>query len=837
MSNSGLGDTGSSSHPQHKLVRSLNLVDITMIGIAAMIGGAIFVLTGPAIGLAGTSVLIAFVLNGIITLFTAMGYAELGSAIPEAGGGYRWIREGMPRPNAFLSGWMAWFGHIVAGSLYSVGFGSFFSSFLNITGVVDPITSSIIHLDKIIAVVSILFILLINIRGASETGKTGTIVTFVQLATIFTLIIFGLWSMSNNSNWINNFKEFLPNGFTGLASAMGLIFIAFEGYEIIVQTGDEVKNPKRNLPRAIFISLGLVVSLYCLVAFVSIGAVNLPNGEPSWKFIGDNHDLGISKAAELFMPYGGLIVLIGGIVSTLAALNATTFSSSRVAFAMGKHYNLPEQLSAIHPKFKTPYISTIISCIIMAVVASLLPLDQIAIAASVVFLLLFTQVNIAVISIRRMYGNKLHYGYKTPFFPYIPVAGIILNLILSIYLLVTIPLSWGISLLWILIGFIAYRLYTFKQESQHFAHLVTSEGDLTRKDYRILIPYTPENPDRLIRYALCVAKTEDGEINILRVIIVPPQTPLSAGSAFAKAAKKSFDPLNDIIENENVLNHYFVKISHDYNEALLVTIEEQKIDLLITDLRTFVNNKKLQTLITHDMLLIQAKGSEQHIVFDNNQDENSSIYSTNNVVDSDKKSATDSMHELKHHKKNLLVIYDNQNHSELLAKTVTWIERCGDYSVTVLSINDKENNDTNSNNHDYYDREITCLGKDEQNIDNWKYMDFENEHAHSKYRRSKGYDYQSVTIDMNNFDNGKFATGFILSLINTHRPDIIIFGSQIGKFNLITNSNNLNLYNQINCTFIIAKDYDLPGVGLVKSTFERLGIEDIVDKIGAKINR
>lgn len=835
MSNSGLGDTGSPAHPQQKLVRSLNLVDITMIGIAAMIGGAIFVLTGPAIGLAGSAVLIAFILNGFITLFTAMGYAELGSAIPEAGGGYRWIREGMPRPNAFLSGWMAWFGHIVAGSLYSVGFGSFFSSFLQLFRIIDPNTASQIHLDKVIAVISILFILIVNIRGASETGKTGTIVTFIQLGTIFALIIAGLWSMSNNPNWTINFKEFLPNGISGLASAMGLMFIAFEGYEIIVQTGDEVKNPKRNLPRAIFISLGLVVSLYCLIAFVSIGAIYLPNGESSWKFIGENSDLGISKAAELFMPYGGLIVLIGGIVSTLAALNATTFSSSRVAFAMGRHYNLPQELSSIHHKFKTPFVASIISCIIMAIVACILPLDQIAIAASVVFLLLFTQVNIAVISIRRMYGNKLHYGFKTPFFPYIPIFGIILNLILGIYLLITTPLSWGISMLWVLVGFIVYRLYTFKQESLHFAHLVTSEGDLTRKDYRILIPYTPENPDRLIKYALCIAKKEDGEMNILRVIIVPPQTPLSAGTAFAQAAKKSFDPLNEIIEKENILNHYFVKISHDYNEAILVTIEEQKIDLLITDLRTFINNKKLQTLITHDMLLIQAKGSEEDLVLNN--DENSEISSINsNVYEIINTTKSKDTFQLKNPKKNLLVIYDNQFHSELLAKTVTWIESCGNYHIIVLSINDKEDVNDTSNKDDYYNKEITCLAKNVQNAGGWNYIDFQSEHLHSLHRNSQGYEYHNVVIDMENFANGKFAMGFILSLINTYRPDILIFSSKIGKFNFINNPNNLNLFNQINCTFIIARDYDLPGVSLLKNTFEKLGISDIINKIHGKIS-
>ena len=160
-----------------------------------------------------------------------------------------------------------------------------------------------------------------------------------------------------------------------------------------------------------------------------------------------------NESVELFMPYGAFIVLAGGLVSTLAALNATTFSSARVAFAMGRHYNLPHKLSAIHPRFKTPYVSVILSCIIMAIMAYALPLEDIAHASGVIFLLLFTQVNLAVISIRRMYGDKLDYGYKTPFFPYVPIIGIVLMISLAVYLLITAPFSWAITVLWVLIGF------------------------------------------------------------------------------------------------------------------------------------------------------------------------------------------------------------------------------------------------------------------------------------------------------------------------------------------------------------------------------------------------
>src|SRR5918999_6068767 len=665
---------------QHQLVRTLGLMDIIMIGIAGMIGGAIFVLTGPAIGLAGSAVILAFIINAVITLFTAMAYAELGSAMPEAGGGYLWIREGLPRPNAFLSGWMAWFAHIIAGSLYAVGFGAFLYQLLgpNVAGILsDQPLFGIIPFDKLLAVTSVAAFTYLNIKGTSETGKTGTIVTIVQLGTILCLIIAGFWTMYDNNNnsplnsTTNNFADFMPTGIAGLVAAMGLTFIAFEGYEIIVQTGEEVKNPKRNIPRAIFISLAIVVILYCLVAFVSIGAI-APEGIAAWRFIGEGGELGITKAAEIFLPYGTLIVLGGGMVSTLAALNATTFSSARVAFAMGRHYNLPHKLSSIHPVNRTPHIAIIISGIIMSFMAYALPLADIAVAAGVIFLLLFTQVNIAAITIRRIYGNKLSYGFKTPFFPVIPMAGIFLKLGLALYLLVTQPLSWGITIMWIVVGFVLYRMYTFKQAIQQYVQIVTLQGDLKREDYRILIPYTPEDPDRLLKYAIRVAKETAGEVIILRVITVPHPTPLSAGVAFADAAKRSFEPLEKILDKENIPSHYLVRVSHDATEAILATIEEQRIDLLITDFETLRHDRKLLTLMTCKVLAIKAENDTLEL-----EPKRKHINIEENLRDH-------AVAELE--KRNMVVIYDGSGHSDVLLRATSWMEHSGMFRVTLLSL-------------------------------------------------------------------------------------------------------------------------------------------------------
>jgi len=745
-----------------------------MVGVAAMIGGSIFVLTGPAIGLAGSAVIVAFIINAIITLFTAMAYAELGSAMPEAGGGYLWVREGLPRPNAFISGWMAWFAHIIAGSLYAVSFASFLTGLLEMMNLShDLVLLNIIPLDKFIAVISIAVFTYINIKGTSETGKTGDIVTIIQLGLIFILIAAGLWVMSGNPNWKMNFSNFAPMGIGGVVAAMGLTFIAFEGYEVIVQTGEEVKNPRRNIPRAIFISLGAVVIVYCLIAFVSIGAI-FPAGIESWKFIGESGELGIMKAAELLAPYGAFIVLAGGLISTLAALNATTFSSARVAFAMGRNYNMPYQLSAIHKKNKTPYVAILISGIIMAIMAYGLPLGQIAVAAGVIFLLLFTQVNMAVITIRRIYGDKLEYGFKTPFFPVIPIIGIFLKLGLAIFLLFTQPLSWAITVVWVVIGFLVYRMYTFRKEIDHYAPIVTSEGDLERKDYRILIPYTPEDPDRLLKYAIRVAKENFGEINVLRVITVPKQTPLSAGTGYAETARKSFEPLDKIMDKENILNHYLVRISHDASEAILATVEEQKIDLLITDFETFRNSKKIQTILTCDVLAILSEGNEE-FTFEPTRTSRRGFG-----------------------QKNLVVLYDGGDHSDLVLKATSWLERSGQFKINVLYVNTKKD--------------------DEQE----KIVSITDILKQKEYLEQVGIEFNEINLSDSDMRFSNEAADTILSSLSNFQPDVIITGASISKFSLFSDPHFLNMLYELKCPIIVARHFAIPGVHKIKTLIHKL---------------
>ena len=772
-----------------------------------MIGGSIFVLTGPAIGLAGSAVIIAFIINATITLFTAMAYAELGSAMPEAGGGYLWVREGLPRPNAFISGWMAWFAHIVAGSLYAVSFASFLNGLLMQLNLFKDVGSEgtllilgIIPFDKVIAIASVAAFTYVNFKGTSETGKTGDIVTVIQLGLIFALIGAGLWTMHANPGWTLNFSNFMPMGIAGIVAAMGLTFIAFEGYEVIVQTGEEVKNPKRNIPRAIFISLSAVVVLYCLIAFVSIGAIFPEGGVPSWKFIGDQGELGISAAAELIIPYGAFIVLGGGMISTLAALNATTFSSARVAFAMGRHYNLPHKFSAIHHRNKTPYIAILLSGLIMAVMASGLPLDQIAIAAGVIFLLLFTQVNLAAINIRRIYGDKLDYGFKTPFFPVIPIVGIFLKIGLAIYLLVTEPLSWVITIVWVAIGFAVYRVYIFRKELEHYAPTVTSEGALERKDFRILILYTPENPDRLIKFAIRVAKENNGEVDVLRVITVPEQTPLSAGIAFADSAKRAYKPLEDALDKEGITNHYLARISHDATEAILVTIEEQHIDLLLADFETLRTNKKLQTLATCDALAVKRADEDLQLEATSRMARSSDYIQARNSNYRLQPQVNTQLRNENNKKKRLVILFDRGEHSDIVLRAARWIEHSGLFTVNILSINkghDENSEEKKGPSHRNHSHQPQHLGMDE-------------------------VEYNEIYLSKETENSIESLTMLIQSTINAAQPDLLIVGASIARYSFLNDPHLLHLLEYLECPIIVAKSYSIPVIGRVKLLLNRV---------------
>jgi amino acid transporter/nucleotide-binding universal stress UspA family protein len=578
----GTGEKGSSP-PQRrtsmKLSRELSLFSVTMIGVGAMIGAGIFVLTGIAAGVAGPAILLAFLLNGIVALFTASAYAELGGSIPEAGGGYLWVKESLPQPSGFLSGWMSWMAHSVACSLYAIGFGAYFGEVL-VEFKFDLFLPPVI-LKKILAVLVVIIFTSINYRGAKETGKAGNVVTVLKIMILLLFVLMGSKIIISEPQRFTNFFPFFSKGFIGILTAMGLTYIAFEGYEIIAQSGEEVKNPAKNVPKAIFLSLLIVVPIYIFVAFVALGVVN-PGAMTPWAFLAAKKEVAMVEAARNISVWGSAALLIGGLLSTISALNATIYSSSRVSFAMGRDHNLPPVFSRVHAKFKTPSGSLFVSSILIILMLLLLPIEDVASSADVMFLFLFIFVNVALIHIRRKKPQLLK-GYKSPLFPLFPLIGIITQGVLIVVMFAYSPRSFFISLLWIGMGLSIYYGYAKHWEKKEVGpKILVEEKELAQKDFKIVLGIEhKEEVLPLMNLAVSIAKEKDGEIFVTHVIPLPPQTPLTAGKRFIEERKEFLKVADDLGEKSKIPVSFNIRVAHQIYHGLLDSVHENMGNVLI----------------------------------------------------------------------------------------------------------------------------------------------------------------------------------------------------------------------------------------------------------------
>ncbi|PWI47674.1 hypothetical protein CEE45_10430 [Candidatus Heimdallarchaeota archaeon B3_Heim] len=445
------------------LSRDMTVTQATMTGVGAMIGAGIFVLTGIVAGIAGPGLLVAFAFNGVIATLIALVYAELGSAMPEAGGGYIWARAGLGETQGFFSGWMSWFAAAVAGSLYALGFGAYFVALLSNIGIVIP-ENSIFIVEKAIAVVIIILFLLINQLGSSVMGKAEVWISGAKILILVFFIFTGLIIMTGNpSQALNNIDNFFPKGFFTIFMAMGFSFIAFEGYEVVCQTGEEIYDPKVSIPKSVILSVLIVIPIYLLVGLVSLGAFTPPDGLQTFEFLSQHEELGLLYAAEQMIPGLGLVVILfGGLLSTLSALNAAIYSSTRVAFALGRDGSLPSKLGTVSPQHHTPVTSINITGLLIIVMAVLIPIDTVAASAGLMFMILFGQVLLASVIIRkkvRKSREKLDYGYKTPLFPLIPLLGGIALITIFIFTLLLHLDAFVTTLIWISLGSVVYFIF------------------------------------------------------------------------------------------------------------------------------------------------------------------------------------------------------------------------------------------------------------------------------------------------------------------------------------------------------------------------------------------
>ncbi len=563
-----------------RLAREMTTLDATLIGVGAMIGAGIFVLIGIAAGVAGPGLILSFVLNGIIALLTAMSYAELGSCYHDAGGGYLWVKEGLPKWNGFLSGWMSWFAHAVACSLYALGFGAYFEHVFTEFSIALP-HWGFFSPQKILAVGTAILFGYVNFRGASETGKIGNLVTITKIIILFIFIGFGLELIIRRGDWLATFSPFLPNGTGGVFKAMGLTFIAFQGFEVIAQSSEEIKNPKKNIPRAVFLSLVIVVPIYILVSFVALGTVK-PEGMTPWDYLASQKEIALVDVARNFFVGGGVMLLIGGLISTISALNATIFSSSRVAFAMGRDRNFPSFFSKVHPKNFTPHYAIMVSLVIIVIMAVSLPIEDVASAADIMFLMLFLQVNLAMINLRKK-RKDLDRGYKVPFYPYLTIVGILFLLFLAIFMFQYSILAWVVTIIWSGIGLLVYRFYASGREIE-YARKVRTLEQITKKEYNLLVYFSDQtNIQSLSLIAFAIARKHNAKIIFLYIIELMEGEKLKAGMKDTTRANEFLQKALDYAEENNVEAKSIIKISHRISKGIVDTAIEENCNFILAD--------------------------------------------------------------------------------------------------------------------------------------------------------------------------------------------------------------------------------------------------------------
>ncbi len=470
LAKKSLHDLAEESH-HHHFKRVLGPFSLTTLGIGAVIGAGIFVLTGLAAKeFAGPGLILSFVLSGIACIFVALCYAEFASMVPLAGSAYTYSYAALGEIFAWIIGWDLILEYSLASSLVAVGWSHYFVKLLEIFGLYLPswLTNDywtlssqaqdlfvqkvpfilgipvVFNLPATLIIVAITTLLVIGIK---ESARINSIIVGVKLAVIL-LVIFVGWFYIKNDNWGNSFGTFAPYGIGGIGTGAAYVFFAYIGFDAVSTTAQEARNPKRDIPIGIIASLVLCTFLYIAVTAVLTGMVYYK-------------DISIdAPLADAFTRYGlskvSFFISVGAVAGLTSVLLVLLLGQSRILWAMSRDGLLSERIfAAVHPRFGTPYISTIIVGACVALTASCFPIEEIAKLVNIGTLLAFCLVSAAVI-ILRIKDPHHPRAFKCPFVPVIPVLGILF----CGYMMIRLEFStWLRLVIWLALGAIIYAAY------------------------------------------------------------------------------------------------------------------------------------------------------------------------------------------------------------------------------------------------------------------------------------------------------------------------------------------------------------------------------------------
>jgi amino acid transporter len=354
---------------------SIGYWSVVAIGIGGMVGGGIFAVLGLAVELARGGTPIAFAIAGIVAIFTAYSYARLSAGYASRGGTVGFLNRAFGT-GIFAGGLniLLWLSYIVMLSLYAYAFGSYGASFF-------PEASQLFWKHILISAVIILFTLL-NIVGAKAVARAENLIVIFKIAILLVFLAVGLFTV--------NMQQLQPANWTGMLELIAggmIIFVAYEGFELIANTAGNVRNPKKTLPLAYYTAVGFVIILYVLIAIVTVG--NLPVEE-----IVDARDYALAAAAAPFLGgFGFIMIAVAALLSTGSAINATLYGSTRISYVIAKEGELPTQLE--RRIWQKPIEGLLITAGLTLLVANLFNLSSISTMGSAGFLLIFAMVNIA----------------------------------------------------------------------------------------------------------------------------------------------------------------------------------------------------------------------------------------------------------------------------------------------------------------------------------------------------------------------------------------------------------------------------------------------------------
>jgi APA family basic amino acid/polyamine antiporter len=508
----------SAAQPQ----RRLGLFDATGIGVGAIVGGGILALAGVAFAATGPGAWLAFVLNGIIAFLTALTFAELSTAFPRSGGTYLFAKRVLSVGAAFSVGWVVWFASIVAAALYAVGLAAFV--FDGVAALWPGAEVWVSGPGPVIAL-ALLSTLLCTLILCRSTGAGGNWINVLKVLVFGVLIAGGVWAwFREQPPALERLGPVLPHGFTGLVQAMGYTFITLQGFDLIAAAAGEVRAPRRVIPAAIFLSLGLSLAVY-LPILILIPLAGVPSGENWAEFVSRNPDAIVADAARTFLGGTGFwLVIAVGILSMLSALLANLFAASRIAQAMAQDRTLPHILERVSSRHGAPqfalWLTGGLTCAVLVVVGGVGPAGA---AASLIFLVTFALTHLICILAR--WRKRDHPGFHTPLWPVLPGLGAAACVALAIFQGVTVPLAGLIVGAWLVAGFFCYLFLFGRRARVYDAASEATDPDLLELRGRsplVLVPIAnPANAGVMALLAACISPPRIGRVLLLNVARFP----------------------------------------------------------------------------------------------------------------------------------------------------------------------------------------------------------------------------------------------------------------------------------------------------------------------------